>query len=262
MTRLMSGAEPYFFPGDETGCLLIHGFTGTPDDLRGLGENLAGKGFTVHSPRLAGHATHPSDLARTQYRDWLANAEDGYHLLRPICKRIIVIGYSAGGDLAVLLASQQPMDGLVLLSTPYQLPRDPRLALIRPLSLIVRKLAKRTSDWQSSRIPEPRRYYEYYPTPAVAELKDLLQVVHKTLPKVSVPSLLIQSRQDGSRGIGETAMPALHDHLGSEDKTMIWIDGSGHAITRDAKHQEVFGHITEFINRVRAEERAEGTHAA
>lgn len=260
MTTLMGGAEPFFLRGGEIGCLLLHGFTGTPRELRGLGDHLAGKGHTVLAPRLAGHATHPSDLARTRYWDWLASAQDGYQMLRCQCQQVFAIGYSMGGNLAVMLAARRPIAGLVLLSTPYRLPRDPRLTFIRPLSLIVSKLAKRESDWQAKDIAEPKRYYEYYPTRAVAELKDLLAEVHTTLPQVSAPTLLIQSLQDGSRGIGEDSMPSLHDSLGSEDKEMVWIDGSGHSIIQDAKHQEVFAHVSHFIRRIAQEVTAEESH--
>ncbi|NTV37277.1 MAG: carboxylesterase, partial [Anaerolineaceae bacterium] len=55
----MSTAEPFLLPGGKVGCLLIHGFTGTPKEMRWWGEDLAGRGYTVLAPRLAGHATTP-----------------------------------------------------------------------------------------------------------------------------------------------------------------------------------------------------------
>jgi len=45
---LIPTAEPFFYPGNETGCLLIHGFTGAPKEMRWLGEYLTGKGYNVH----------------------------------------------------------------------------------------------------------------------------------------------------------------------------------------------------------------------
>jgi hypothetical protein len=49
--------EPFYFPGNEIGCLLIHGFTGTPKEMRWMGEYLARQGYSVLGVRLAGHAT-------------------------------------------------------------------------------------------------------------------------------------------------------------------------------------------------------------
>lgn len=256
MTGIMEGGEPFFLPGGDSGCLLIHGLTGSPATFRGLGQHLAARGFTVLAPRLTGHATRADDLARVHYRDWLADVEDAYQLLQPHCKRIVLVGYSMGGDLSIVFAATTRVDGLVLLSTPYQLPNDFRLRFIRPLSLFVPRIAKRASDWQSTEIPEPRHFYESYPTPAVAEFKDLLQEVQATLPQIQAPTLLIQSRQDGSRGVGLRAMPGLHAGLGSRDKEMIWIDGSGHSVLRDAQHQVVIEHVTRFIERVTGEDQA------
>ncbi len=48
------------------GCLLVHGFTGAPDEMRPLGEALAAAGFPVRAVRLPGHGTSVDDLARTR----------------------------------------------------------------------------------------------------------------------------------------------------------------------------------------------------
>ena len=59
--EIISGAEPFYFEGGETGCLLVHGFTGTPKEMRGLGEHLAHHGYMVLGIRLSGHATNQKD---------------------------------------------------------------------------------------------------------------------------------------------------------------------------------------------------------
>ena len=35
---LMQGAEPFFFPGNDVGVLVCHGFTGTTQSMRPLGQ--------------------------------------------------------------------------------------------------------------------------------------------------------------------------------------------------------------------------------
>ena len=52
---VMDDGKPFFFEGGRTGCLLIHGFTGTTSSMRLMGEFLAEKGMTVLWPRLPGH---------------------------------------------------------------------------------------------------------------------------------------------------------------------------------------------------------------
>jgi esterase/lipase len=65
---LRSGARP----GGARGVLCLHGFTGTPFEVRPLAEALAGRGFTVIAPVLAGHCGTVADLACTRWPDWLA----------------------------------------------------------------------------------------------------------------------------------------------------------------------------------------------
>jgi len=46
-------AEPFFFPGGKTGCVLVHGFTGSPKEMRLMGDYLNENGFSVIGIRLA-----------------------------------------------------------------------------------------------------------------------------------------------------------------------------------------------------------------
>ena len=75
--RLMEGAEPFHFEGNGTGILVSHGFTGTPQSVRPLGEALAEEGFTVMGPRLAGHGTDMEDHAQSTALDWISSIEQG-----------------------------------------------------------------------------------------------------------------------------------------------------------------------------------------
>lgn len=250
MTELMKGAEPFFFKGNDIGCLLIHGFTGTPLEVRGLGEHLATKGYTVLGVRLFGHSTRMEDLDRAHFRDWLASVEDGYHLLQPSSRKIIVLGLSTGADLAVVLASQLPVDGLVIMAAPYALPSDPRLRFIRILSLVYPRIWKENDDQSQAQHLPDHITYPAYPTRAVAELNSLLAVMRQSLPLVRAPALLIQSRKDDSLGVSATAMQQLHDALGSQDKQMVWLEDSGHVVTQDIERDYVFQLITAFVERL------------
>src|SRR3972149_1718691 len=115
MSQIIPTAEPFFFPGDPSkpACLLIHGFTGAPKEMRWMGEYLNQQGYTCLGVRLAGHATNPEDMIRSRYTDWIDSVEDGYHLLRGLRDNIFLIGLSMGGDLALLISTRlaQPVEG-------------------------------------------------------------------------------------------------------------------------------------------------------
>jgi esterase/lipase len=114
MAGVHPAAQPYFFQGRDTGCfrntgcLLIHGFTGSPPELLPLGKYLAERGCMVAAPLLAGHGTRVEDLAATSWQDWLQSAADALKRLReePI-ERIFLIGISMGGLLSLMLAAEE-----------------------------------------------------------------------------------------------------------------------------------------------------------
>src|SRR5512139_3111646 len=128
MTQIITTAEPFLLLGDATkpDCLLIHGFTGTPKEMRWMGEYLNGQGYTCLGIRLAGHATTPEDMIRSRWTDWAASVEDGYHLLRGMTDRIFLAGLSMGGVLSLLMSTRLDVAGVVAMSTPYMLPNDPK----------------------------------------------------------------------------------------------------------------------------------------
>jgi carboxylesterase len=250
MSELMVGAEPFYFPGNDIGCLLIHGFTGAPLEMRGLGEHLAARGHSALGPRLFGHGTSMDDLDRARYHDWIASAEDGYRLLRDNCRLLFVIGLSMGADLTIVLAAQLPVDGVVIMSAPYSLPPDPRVPLAPWLSLVYPRIYKHRDESEAERQLSGHLSYPAYPTRAIAELNKLLAVMRRSLPRVTAPALLIQSRQDESVGVSSDAMAQIYDGLASSDKQMAWLQRSGHVVTRDVEHDRVFELIDRFIDRV------------
>jgi hypothetical protein len=96
--QIMRGAEPFYFEGGDVGCLVSHGFTGTPQSMRFLGEFLANEGrLTVCGPRLKGHGTSVEDMARSSAEDWIRSVEAGLQKLRERCSRIFMTGLSMGG---------------------------------------------------------------------------------------------------------------------------------------------------------------------
>src|ERR1700742_4131618 len=91
----------------DIGVLLVHGFTGTPVEMRFLGEELAHAGFRAHGMLLPGHGTRVEDLDRTTWRDWADAVEDAFDTLALSCRRVAVVGQSLGGLLALHVASRR-----------------------------------------------------------------------------------------------------------------------------------------------------------
>jgi carboxylesterase len=255
MAQIIPTAEPFFFPGaaGQPGVLLIHGFTGTPQSLRPMGEYLSRtRGFACLGVRLAGHATSPQDMARSHYQDWLASVEDGFDLLAGVAGHIYLAGFSMGGALALTLANRLPGRGIIAMATPFDLAHDWRLRVTGLLALLKPFLPKQAAtagaDWYDKEAKKDYVAYASNPVRSIAELNKLLARMRAELPRVRLPVLLIQSRQD-DYPIPES-MPLIFEKLGSADKQALWIEGSSHLITLDAQRESVFMAAAEFIARL------------
>ena len=251
MSLILKGGEPFYMPGNQIGCLLIHGFTGTPKEMHWLGEHLANEGYTVLGPRLFGHATDQQDMIRARWGDWVASAADGYHLLHGICSQVVVMGLSMGGALALYLGTLFPVAGIVAMSAPYMTPH-PLMRYFRPIvpliSRIWRYAAKGPSDWRDREAAESHLDYPGYPVRAAAELDDLLAVIRRGLHRLTAPVLLIHSR--GDEAVDVEHAQAISENLTSSEAEILWLENSGHVVTRDAEREVVFAAATDFVRRV------------
>src|SRR5688500_7054534 len=108
MTSELSGCEPMSAAGGSTGALVLHGFTGCPQSMRGLAGAFAAAGHTVELPLLPGHGTTVDDMITTGWADWSGAAEQAYQDLAGRCSRVVVAGLSMGGALTLWLASRHP----------------------------------------------------------------------------------------------------------------------------------------------------------
>src|SRR5438046_1466988 len=100
-------------------CLLIHGFSGSPAEMRGLGEALAEQGIRVYGMVVKGHSEDVQDLAVSRRKDWIASAENALAQLEHY-QQIFLAGLSMGGVLSLILAGRHSdrIAGLVTMSTP------------------------------------------------------------------------------------------------------------------------------------------------
>jgi carboxylesterase len=255
MSQIIPTAEPFFLLGDSSkpACLLIHGFTGTPKEMRWMGEYLNKQGYTCLGVRLAGHATNPEDMIRSRYTDWIASVEDGYHLLREVTDQVFLIGLSMGGILSLFISTQLNVRGVIAMSTPSRLPTDYPIWLLKLVSLVMRYRPKTKeapgSGWFDKSADADHISYSKNPVRSSAELKKLILAMHAALPKVNVPVLLIHSKDD--RYVLSENMERIYAGLvNTSDKAKLYITGSGHVLPRDAARQQVFQSALEFIQRI------------
>jgi len=255
MQQIITTAEPFFFLGDSSkpACLLIHGFTGTPKEMRWMGEFLNQQGYNCLGIRLTGHATDTEDMIRSRWTDWVASVEDGYQFLRGLSDTIFLIGLSMGGSLSLLMSTRLNVKGVVAMSTPYKPPDDPRLRYLDLIARAIPFMPKSKEEpgvsWFDKEAWKDHISYPQNPVRSIGELNKLLKEMRTALPQINVPVLLMHSKDD-TYVLPENTELIYADLINVMDKTKLYITGSSHVIPRDASREQVFRSALEFIQRV------------
>jgi len=251
MSVILPKGQAFLHAGGPVGCLVIHGFTGAPAEMRWFGGQLAQAGYSVVGVRLFAHATQPEDMFRARARDWVATVEDGYHLLRGLSEQVVVMGLSLGGILSLHFASRFEVRGVVAMSVPYVL-MAPWVKHIRPLlpavSNVVPFMDKGAPDWRDPRLANDHLEYPRHPVRAVASLVDVHSLMLKRLPLITAPALMIASHGDATAPPWHTQ--EMFGRLRTADKQLVLIENSGHIMTRDLERNRVVEVATAFIRRV------------
>lgn len=259
--RIMPGAEPYSMgPIDaQVACVVIHGFTGSPYEMRPFAERLASRGVYVDVPLLPGHGTSVEDMSRTSFPDWVAGAEAAYLGLAARHRRTFVLGFSMGGLIALMLASRRHVDGLVVVSAPLRI-RDPRAPFL-PLIALVRKYEPPAPPASPAEMGvEERRTVSYSqkPVACIQSLIRLMQAVKAETSHVEAPLLAAYGAHDrtappedgqwiidhAGRGAGTDAG---RDAASGALRRLVVLENSDHFGMLGPDRDTLFGEIEAFI---------------
>ena len=112
--------------------LLVHGFPGTPADMRPLASVLTGAGWDVDAPLLPGFGPQIVTLPNRRHAEWCDTVAERVHSLRTEHDRVIVVGHSLGAAVSVLAAQREMADGYALLA-PFWRFGGPVTHLLWPL---------------------------------------------------------------------------------------------------------------------------------
>ncbi|HXA42329.1 MAG TPA: alpha/beta fold hydrolase [Candidatus Solibacter sp.] len=240
--------EPFRLGSGDRGVLLIHGFCGTPPEMRGLGEHLAQKGFRVHGALLAGCGTTPEDLAATSWTDWIASAQAQLDELKRECRQVLVAGQSMGGAMSLILAARNPdVVALATCAALVDLGWWTELQLFLGRYLLKWHYPDRDNVdlWDKQAVRQLRTYNRR----AMKSHIDLVHLYRQALQEahdIKVPALIMHGMRDKTVPPGNAQMIAAA--IGPT-ATVRYFERSGHAMTVDVDHDEIYQLIAEFFDK-------------
>jgi carboxylesterase len=248
-------ADPFALGDGPDACLLLHGLTGSPAEMRPVGEALAGAGFRAVAPLLPGHGTTPKDLCRTTGGDLLDAAQAALLSLRS-ARRIFLSGLSAGGLLAIHLAARSwvaeglpSFSALALLAPAIEFAGTTWLFanVIGRLPALPLMLGKGGRDIRGQ--PDEREQvsgsYDAVPMRWGAELRALSLRARDLAPRVRAPTLILQGALD--RTISPGGARRLQQLLAAPRVELRLLPRSGHVLPLDVESAEVCRSIVSFF---------------
>jgi carboxylesterase len=247
----------FLFSGCGLSALLIHGLSGTPYEMRYLGERLSAAGIRVRGVKLAGHGATPEDLAASNADRWYESVVRAFEDLRGFGDPNLVVGLSLGALLGARLAADQrdAVAGLVMLSPAFFLPRSitvalKALSLLGPLAgrLYVHRAGSDIHDDAARRVHPSLRLM---PLNAPIELLRLSAEVRPMLSRITQPALIVHGRGDHTCPAQRNVNYAMAN-LASARKRAVILDHSYHVITVDSEKDRVADEVLAFAGEFRA----------
>ena len=214
--------DPFTFPGDVGGALLVHGFPGTPNDMRALGDALNALGWETQGILLPGFGKDIGTLPERRMEDWANAGSAALRDLKSRHARTLLIGHSMGGALSLQVAANEQPDGLILLAPFWKINGWlwRALPVLQPVFRKVKVFSLQKLDFND---PETRRGIRRYlpdadlddpqvqqavrdftmPTRIINELRRAGLTGHQRAPGVRAKTLVLQGTHDN------TVTPAL-----------------------------------------------------
>jgi carboxylesterase len=261
----------FYLRGGRTGVLLIHGLTGTPTEMRFVGNGLSRAGFSVLGMQLAGHCGDEADLLATGWREWYASVVAAAERLRGQVDHLFVAGLSMGSVLALKLAIDHPdaVDGLGLYGTTFfhdgwATPPIGRLAFLLPLLTRVGIGRDRVSaETEPYGIKDERIRNRIvgamlsgdsqaaglagFPWPSLAEFQRLSLHVRRRIGRVRAPCLIAHSSNDDVASLRNARI--VQRGVRAPVETLL-LDNSYHMVTVDQDRGQLIEQSAAFFQQI------------
>ena len=272
-STLTNGLE-YKVEPSQTTVLLIHGLTGTPNEMKGLANFFYRRGYSVLCPRLALHGEPLHILKKAKWQEFYRSVKES--LLRiPSDQKVFVAGLSMGALLALLLAEEFPerISGVTCLSPTlfydgWNIPWSHcllPLAYYTPIRYFIyfkeeppygikneqlrSKVHEYYKDASLTDVAEAIQYgYPYFPVTLLCELHLLIRDLMKKMSRIRTPLQLIQASEDDMTSVKNSQY--IHDHVASVQKEIVLLHDSYHVITADQERKKVALKMQEFFCRI------------
>lgn len=257
--------------------ILIHGLTGTPNEMHFLANSLHRAGYTVLCPPLAKHGGPLKVLKYAKWQEFYHSARNAFMQVRDDYRIVFAAGLSMGALLALLLADEfkKEIAGISCLSptlfydgwnTPWSRHLLP-FGYFTPLKYVLyfkesppygiknqkmqEMVDKHYSKAKIDDIHGVLQYgYPYFPVTLFCQLRLLVKYLTKKLGAIEAPLQLIQAENDDMTSIKNSQF--IYDRVKSVKKEIVLLYNSYHVITVDQERTVVAEKMQVFFDTILA----------
>ncbi len=205
--------------------LLLHGSTGTPAELRELGNYLYGRGISVYCPRLTRQTGRDREAT---WESWVTQAQIAVEAVTTCSQMAYVCGLSIGATVSLILHDRAPVKGLILLAP----------ALYPKLSLKARFL-------QVARIVTPTVFYHF--AGWNGEVLKAMEYARKHTREIQIPVLALQAADDNR--LSARGLKLVRRHAKHAESDIRLLPAGSHVLTRGEAKTEVFEAVAAFVEK-------------
>ncbi len=228
------------------GALILHGFT---SDVACVADARFGAeqfGMPYRVPVLRGHGTKWEDMVGVKRQDWYEDAENALLDLLTECEKVVLVGLSMGGLVALDLAAHYKKDvaGIVSVAAALKF-ADPLAALTPVLAAVVPSWPSPSAYHDKTLEAQNNKNYPKFPPKAFVELYEYAQEMENRLSFVKAPALILHSKVD--QVVHPKAASIIHAKIQSKSKKLVWFEKSGHEMFLDMESAQVLKAVNEFF---------------
>ena len=237
----------------DTVILYVHGIMGSPLEFRRITEGFKDEKIHFKALLLPGHGRNGYAFYRSNADTWQTHVNREIHHLKNNYARIILIGHSLGGLLALNAALRYPVDGIVLINSPIKT----RISFQQiSMSLRVLLSSGKTDDRMI------RTYRETFSIdltdwwtlplwiPRLLDIHRVARQTEKILDKLTIPVILFQSIHDET--VNPISAEIMKRGLGDQLQSLTYLNKSTHAYFVDDEFNEIIKGIKRFLSLVKS----------
>ena len=234
--------SPFHLQGQHGKALLLHGFTGTPYEVRPLAEVFEQLGYSVWAPLLPGHGDDGAAINRTTSQSWQQAVNTVFAQMSGPGPTVVA-GVSMGGLLATLLASQKTVDALILIAPAFELFPEGKTAIALSFLGAHKIIPTIPKSEQGGDIVDKEAQIFNPNTPEIPirglqELEKLRREAHQVLPLIQTPVFIAHGEKD--RTIPPRSSIQISERFSAAQEVVLHrFPDSGHVLPIDLEHQEV-----------------------